>query len=251
MYTLYNTLLHLASLGALPYFALKSLRTSKYRAGLRQRFGHVPLEVVAALRGRRPLWLHAVSVGEAIAAVPLVRALRQRFPHLPILISTVTETGQATAREKMTADAYLYFPLDYAWVVHRVIAQLQPRLFLMVETEIWPNFLRQLSRQKIPAMLINGRISPRSFRGYQRLRPFMRQVLPAITSFSMQSKLDADRIIAIGAEPARVHLTGSIKYDLAVTPLTRTDEQTLRADLGIGEAPVFLAGSTHRGEEDI
>ena len=117
-----------------------------------------------------------------------------------ILVSTVTETGQTTAREKMAADAYMYFPLDYPWVVRQVISPLQPRLFLMVETEIWPNFLRELARQEIPAMLVNGRISPRSFRGYRRLRPFMRRVLPAITIFSMQTKLDAERIIAIGAD---------------------------------------------------
>ena len=250
MYSLYNTFLFLASLGALPYFAIKSLHTTKYRAGLRQRFGHVPPEIAVALRGVRPLWLHAVSVGEVIAAVPLVSALRQRFPHLLILVSTVTETGQATAREKMAGVACLYFPLDYPWVVHQVISRLQPRLFLMVETEIWPNFLRELRRQAIPAILVNGRISPRSFRGYRRLRPFMCRVLPAITSFSMQSKLDAERIIAIGAEPSRVHITGNIKYDLPFAPLASSDERALRADLGIGEAPVFMAGSTHRGEED-
>jgi 3-deoxy-D-manno-octulosonic-acid transferase len=251
MYSLYNALLLLASLGALPYFAIQSLRITKYRAGLRERFGHVSPDVVSALHGRRPLWLHAVSVGEVIAAVPLVNALRQRFPHLPVLISTVTETGQATAREKMAAAACLYFPLDYPWVVHQVIARLQPRLFLMVETEIWPNFLRELVRQAIPAMLVNGRISPRSFRGYRYLRLFMCRVLPAITSFSMQTKLDAERIIAIGAAPSRVHVTGNIKYDLALETLTSADEHALRADLGIGEAPVFMAGSTHRGEEDI
>jgi 3-deoxy-D-manno-octulosonic-acid transferase len=251
MYSLYNVLLLLASLGALPYFAIQSLRITKYRTGLRERFGHVSPDVVSALHGRRPLWLHAVSVGEVIAAVPLVNALRQRFPHLPILISTVTETGQATAREKMAAAACLYFPLDYPWVVHQVIARLQPRLFLMVETEIWPNFLRELVRQAIPAMLVNGRISPRSFRGYRHLRPFMRRVLPAISSFTMQTNLDAERIIAIGAAPSRVHITGNIKYDLALEALTSADEHALRADLGIGEAPVFMAGSTHRGEEDI
>jgi 3-deoxy-D-manno-octulosonic-acid transferase len=251
MYALYNTLLLLASLGALPYFAIRSLRITKYRPGLRQRFGHVSPDVVSALRGRRPLWLHAVSVGEVIASVPLVNALRRRFPYLPILISTVTETGQATARERMAAAACLYFPLDYPWVVHHVISRLQPRLFLMVETEIWPNFLRELTRQAIPAMLVNGRISPRSFRGYRHLRPFMCRVLPAISSFSMQTKLDAERIIAIGAAPSRVHITGNIKYDLALEALTGADERALRADLGIGEAPVFMAGSTHRGEEDI
>src|SRR5688572_17407057 len=136
MYLLYNGLLLLASLGGIPYFALKSLRTTKYRAGLRQRFGYVPQDVVSALPGARPLWLHAVSVGEVIAAVPLVNALRRQFPELPILVSTVTETGQAMAREKMAVDACLYFPLDCPWVVRQVIARLQPRLFVMVETEI-------------------------------------------------------------------------------------------------------------------
>jgi 3-deoxy-D-manno-octulosonic-acid transferase len=198
-----------------------------------------------------PLWLHAVSVGEVIAAVPLVHALRQRFPHLPILVSTVTETGQATAREKMAADVCLYFPLDYIWVVRQMIARLQPRLFVMVETEIWPNFLHELIRQEIPAILVNGRISPRSFRGYRRLRPFMRRILPSITTFSMQTKSDAERIITIGAEPSRVHITGNIKYDLPLTPLSPAEEHVLRDDLGLGGAPVFMAGSTHRGEEDM
>jgi 3-deoxy-D-manno-octulosonic-acid transferase len=251
MYLLYNGLLLLASLAALPYFALKSLRVRKYRAGVRQRFGHVPQEVVAALKGTRPLWLHAVSVGEVIAAAPLVSALRQRFPQLPILVSTVTDTGQATARDKMATAACLYFPLDYPWVVRRVIGRIQPRLFLMVETEIWPNFLRELARRGVPAMLVNGRISPRSFRGYRRLKPFMRYVLQAIASFHMQTKVDAERIIAIGAEPSRVQITGNIKYDLALDPLTSAQEHALRAELGLGEAPVFMAGSTHRGEEDI
>jgi 3-deoxy-D-manno-octulosonic-acid transferase len=251
MYALYNILLILASVGALPYFAVKSLYTPKYHAGLRQRFGHLPPDIDAALQGVRPLWLHAVSVGEVIAAVPLANALRQRFPHVPVLISTVTDTGQTTAHEKIAGAACVYFPLDYPWVVHQVISRVQPRLFLMVETEIWPNFLRELRRQAIPTMLVNGRISPRSFRGYRRLRSFMRRVLPAITSFSMQTKLDAERIIAIGAEPSRVHITGNIKYDQVFEPLTGTDERVLRADLGIGDAPVFMAGSTHRGEEDI
>jgi 3-deoxy-D-manno-octulosonic-acid transferase len=251
MYLLYNGLLLLASLGGLPYFALKSLRTTKYRAGLRQRFGHIPQETVAVLQGMRPLWLHAASVGEVIAAVPLVHALRRQFPRLPILVSTVTEAGQAMAREKMAADACLYFPLDYPWVVRQMIARLQPRLFLMVETEIWPNFLRELTRQGIPAMLVNGRLSPHSFRGYRRLRPFMRQVLRSIAIFSMQTKVDAERIIASGAESCRVQITGNIKYDLALMPLSHVEERALRADLGIGEAPVFMAGSTHRGEEAI
>jgi 3-deoxy-D-manno-octulosonic-acid transferase len=183
--------------------------------------------------------------------VPLVHALRRQFPRLPILVSTVTETGQAMAREKMAADACLYFPLDYPWVVRQMIARLQPRLFLMVETEIWPNFLRELTRQGVPAMLVNGRLSPHSFRGYRRLRPFMRQVLRSIAIFSMQTKVDAERIIASGAESCRVQITGNIKFDLALMPLSQVEERALRADLGIGEAPVFMAGSTHRGEEAI
>ena len=251
LYMLYNALLLLASLGGLPYFALKSLRTKKYRAGLRQRFGYLPKDVAAELHSSRPLWLHAVSVGEVIAAVPLVTALRRRFPDLPLLVSTVTDTGQATAHERMAADAYLYFPLDYPWAVQRVIASVQPRLFLMVETEIWPNFLRGLARRGIPAMLVNGRISPRSFRGYRRLRPFMRRAMYAIASFSMQTQLDAERIIAIGAEPSRVRITGNIKYDLNLDSPTSTDEPALRRALGIGDDPVLMAGSTHRGEEEL
>jgi 3-deoxy-D-manno-octulosonic-acid transferase len=251
MYLIYNILLIFSSFVLLPYFAVKALWTTKYRAGLPQRFGLIPREVVETLRGTQPLWLHAVSVGEVMAAVPLVHALRQRFPGLRILVSTVTETGQTTAREKMAANSCMYFPLDYPWIVRQEIARLRPRLFLMVETEIWPNFLHELTQQEIPAMLLNGRISPRSLRGYRRLRPFMRRVLRSVTTFSMQTKLDAQRIITIGAEPSRVHITGNIKYDLSLTPLSSAAEQMLRDDLGINGAPVFMAGSTHRGEEDI
>jgi 3-deoxy-D-manno-octulosonic-acid transferase len=234
MYGLYNLALMLASVGALPYFALKSLYTAKYRAGLRQRLGHIPPEIALALQGLRPVWLHAVSVGEVIAAVPLAAALRQRFPDVPLLISTVTDTGQATAREKMAGAACLYFPLDYPWVVQQVISDVQPRLFLMVETEIWPNFLRELARQAIPAILVNGRISPRSFRGYRRLQPFMSRVLASISRFSMQTNLDAERIIAIGAEPAHVQVTGNFKYDQAFESVSEAKERAMRADLGLG-----------------
>ncbi len=251
MYLLYNTVALLAIALTLPYWVWRYFTTPKYKEGLRQRLGHLPPEVIADLADHPCLWLHAVSVGETMAALGLVEALHTAYPELRVVFSTVTATGQRVARERVRcADHVIYFPLDLPWVVRRVVAQLRPRLFVVMETEIWPNCFRELGRRSIPIVIANGRLSPSSFRGYRRLRWAMRRVLAPVTRFAMQSEGDGARVRAIGADPARVVVTGNLKYDEAHTLPDALAMAELAARIGEpGAAPAWICASTHEGEE--
>ena len=253
MWWLYQVGLGLAALAGLPVFAGKLVTTPKYRAGLAQRLGFLPASELKGLVGREPYWIHAVSVGEVLAAVPLARAIKEREPDRPLLVTTVTATGQRTAREHLggTADAVCYFPLDLPWVVRRVAGRIRPRLFVIMETEIWPNWIRHLHGRGTAVALVNGRISDRSYRGYRRIRFFLRRVLPMVDLFAMQGEEDARRVIALGAPPGRVHVTGSIKFDRDPRPMAEGERRGLRRSLGLPEqGPLLVAGSTHAGEEE-
>ena len=184
-----------------------------------------------------------------MAAAPLVIWLKQAYPDTEIYFSTVTETGNNIAHEKLGDVAKIFFfPFDFGNVVRRVIGQMSPDLFVVVETEIWPNLLHALHDKKIPLLIVNGRISPRSFKGYSRFGFFFRRVLPLVSRFLMQSEMDAERIIQLGAPPERVSVAGNIKFDQAIVA---GKPAATRAALGIPEgAKVFIAGSTHQGEED-
>jgi 3-deoxy-D-manno-octulosonic-acid transferase len=198
------------------------------------------------------VWLHAVSVGEVLAVGGLLRTLREQHPDLPVLVSTVTETGQALAVQRLPeAQARIYFPFDLPGCVGRALATVRPRLVLLAETEIWPNFLKACGERAIPVVLVNGRISPRSFPRYRLARPFMRRVLRDLTLCLMQSEADAERLRSLGAAAERVRVTGNLKHDLRATPVPADERRAWRASLGIPEgAAVLVAGSTHRGEED-
>jgi len=202
--------------------------------------------VARILGGKPPIWVHAVSVGEVMAAHPLVRELRKRYPDRKVLLSTVTVTGNLTARQRVPeADAVFYFPFDYPWVVRRVIARIRPAIVLVAETELWPNFFRELRRQGIPSAVINGRISPRSYGNYRRFSGFFRQVFDHVNLFCMQSDEDAARIKDIGARPERVMVTGNLKFDQKI-PAAQKPPLAIPAG-----RKVITAGSTHRGEEAI
>jgi len=254
---LYNSLLHLGSLVASPYLLYKLATTAKYRQNLAQRLGRLPTVVLTSRTDREWLWLHAVSVGEVMAAIPILQGLRRRYPNFKLLISTVTLTGHQTAQEKIPwADAHIYYPFDYPWIVKRVLGRIRPRLFLTMETEFWPNFFYYLARNGIPAAIINGRISPRSYRNYSYIKFFMKRVFQWVTLFGMQTELDARRICALGAPAERVKVMGNVKFDQAIASAsTITPEQraslleTLR--LPCRDAFIIIAGSTHRGEEEI
>jgi 3-deoxy-D-manno-octulosonic-acid transferase len=200
----------------------------------------------------RTIWVHAVSMGEATAVAPLVQQLKARYPQFRILVSTVTETGRETIQKKLDGQArHLYFPLDFRRTVRSVLDAIRPRLIIIVETELWPNFLREAAARGIPVILVNGRLSTDSFAGYLRLRPFFRRVLAAFTLCSMQTDRDVDRLVRLGVEPERVVRTGNLKYDQVASSTQAAPGRISRHDLGLMDGEeLFVAGSTHPGEEE-
>lgn len=195
-------------------------------------------------------WIHAVSVGEAIAAAPLIEGLRRLYPELPLVVSTVTETGARVVRERYAGLAtHRYFPLDLPGAVRRVIASIDPRFFIAMETELWPNLLRLLAERGVPTMIANGRLSDRSFRRYRLARRAMRRVLADVRVFAMQSHEDARRIIALGASPERVVVAGNLKHEGVPDPVGAADLWHRLLGLSRGQR-VWIAGSTHRGEDE-
>jgi 3-deoxy-D-manno-octulosonic-acid transferase len=246
MYWLYSLGLGFFFVAGLPVFATQALLGKKYRRSLPERLGRV-----AAWTGTaRPIWLHAVSVGEVMAGIPLAMQLASRRPDLPLLVSTVTDTGRAVAEQRLRAGRYVFFPLDFTWAVRPALDRLRPRAVLLTETEIWPNFIRACGVRGVPVVLINGRISPRSFPRYRRVRLLFAKVLRGIDLFCMQTSQDAARILELGAPKERVHVVGNLKFDLAGASLG-DEGPVVRAMLGLPDArPVLVAGSTHRGEEE-
>ncbi len=233
-------------LGMGPMTLWQVARHGKYRRGLGERFGRM----AAWGKGAAPLWLHTVSVGEAMAAATLARELRRRRPEVPLLVSTVTETGRAVAEKRLPADRFVFFPFDFPWAVSRALDRIRPRAVLLTETELWPNFLRACGERRIPVAVVNGRISPRSFPRYRRIRRWFRGVLEDVTLFCMQSQADAERILALGAPPDRVRVVGNLKYDLAGLG-EAGQAAAVRQALGLAPAvPLLVGGSTHRGEEE-
>lgn len=247
MYILYNLLLIVLTIVFFPVILYRVITVKKYRGGITQKLGRVRKRVLRVIRGgQRPIWVHAVSVGEVMAAHPLIRELRKRYPGKKLILSTVTVTGNYTARQRVPeADAVFFFPFDYPWIARRVIRRINPAVVIVTETELWPNFFRELRRARIPSIIVNGRISPRSYRNYLKIRWFFREVFKYIDLFCMQSASDANRIREIGAEPDRVIVTGNLKFDQKITVV-----KTLPLLLPSG-SKVITAGSTHRGEETV
>jgi len=246
MYLLYSLLLMVGFVAMLPWFAVDAFRTRKYITGLGQRLGNLP----AIAADERPLlWLHCVSVGETVAARPLVRALLDNFPSYRLVISTTTVTGQRIAREAFAneAAAVFYFPIDWAWTVRRVLRTLRPAAVLIMETELWPHLLRECHGRAIPVALINGRISSTSFGRYQMIRSFIRGVLNDLSIALMQSEQDAARIRELGMPAERVQMAGNLKFDSAEAATI-----TLRERFGFDRsARLIVAASTHAPEEGV
>src|SRR6266542_1785613 len=251
MYFIYSLVLTLGFLILLPRFLLDALRHGKYVAGFRERLG----SLAPILKNGDPvLWIHCVSVGETQAARPLVRAVKARYPNHLIAISTITLTGQNLAREIFRHDAarVFYFPFDWRWVVRRTLKAINPDAVLLVETELWPAFLRECKRQQIPVAIVNGRLSEQSFRRYRLIRRFMKRVLSSISLGLMQTGADAERFRTLGMDPARTVVSGNLKFDAGTLPPTDalTEEFRERFKLGDG-SPIILAASTHNPEEVI
>jgi 3-deoxy-D-manno-octulosonic-acid transferase len=251
MYGLYSLLLVLGITALLPRLLLDATRHGKYVTGLSQRLGNLPR---IHRDGRRLVWLHCVSVGETLAARPLVDGLFRKFPDLSLVISTTTVTGQRVANEAFGSKAELvfYFPIDLTWIVRRALNRIAPDLILIMETEIWPNLLRECSRRGIPAGIVNGRLSETSFRRYRLIRRFISRVLGDISIAVMQSPEDAKRLEALGIPSERVFISGNIKFDVASDESMKelTAAFSERFELN-GTLPVILAASTHDPEEAI
>jgi 3-deoxy-D-manno-octulosonic-acid transferase len=254
MYALYSVLIVAFFAVMSPYLVYQAVRYRKYVRSLPQRLGILPVSF--NLDGDESIWIHAVSVGEVLTARALLPELRVRYPRLRIFLSTTTMTGQEIAKNNLQyVDAVFYFPFDFGFIVRRTLELVKPRLFIMMETEIWPNLLRACDRAGVKTMLVNGRISSRAYPRYRLVRWFFRPVLRHIDRFCMQSDESARRIIDIGAEPDRVLVTGSLKFDSLEIPgststADRGQNRVLRYFRIPPDRPVIIAASTLKGEEE-
>lgn len=245
IYPLYTVTLALLTAGYLPAALYRRLARG-VPLNLRARLG---LDGRPSADGPSA-WVHAVSVGEAIAAEPLVDGLRRMYPDLPVTMTTVTETGARIVRERFAGVAtHRFFPLDFPGAAARVVAAINPAFLVCMETELWPNTLRIVARRGAPVMIANGRLSDRSFRGYRLARPLLRPMLEDVRVFAMQSEEDARRMITLGASPERVFVTGNIKTE--PRPDAAGSVELWHRLLGLGSGQrIWIAGSTHRGEEE-
>jgi 3-deoxy-D-manno-octulosonic-acid transferase len=213
----------------------------------------LPSDIVNKLRGHRVIWLHAVSVGEVLASLSIIQSVRKEFPEHKLVISTVTRTGFDLAGQILKDDVVIYFPLDLTLPVQRVLNHIHPEIILIMETELWPNFITHVWLKNIPICLLNGRISPRSYNGYRRIRFLTGFLLKKIGYFSMQTEADAKRIIDLGAPEEKVKVTGNVKFDASYAqPVAKGEIELLRNSLGLKpDEKLWIAGSTHPGEENV
>jgi 3-deoxy-D-manno-octulosonic-acid transferase len=249
VYPLYSFAMLVAAIGLSPYFAYQALRHNKYAGSVKERLGYLPVSF--NLDEDESIWVHAVSVGEVLAVRPILAALRDRYPRLRLFLSTTTLTGQRIAKRRITdVDGVFYFPFDWVSSVRRTLQIVRPKLFVMVESEIWPNLLRECRRRGVRTLIVNGRISARSFARYRLARPFFRRVLADVDRFCVQGEESSRRLVALGADPARITITGSLKFDaLEAARSGRGRERVLRFFRVPKSRPVLIAGSTMKGEE--
>lgn len=242
----YNlALLVVLALGS-PWWLWKMATTRKYRGGLAERMGRVPHRLRTTADPRPVIWLHAVSVGEVLAVSGLVAELDRAFPDLRLLLSTTTRTGQALARERFGVGRVFYCPLDLPWAVNAYLRALQPRLLILAETEFWPNLLGSCFRRNVPVVVVNARISDRSWPRYRRLRRQWRPILQRLARVLAQTGIDAERLRALGCDDQRVSVAGNLKFD--VRAATESDAaRLLRA--GAHGLRFVVAGSTLDREE--
>lgn len=261
MYFTYSLLMGIAAVLLMPYWFIKGLRQGKYLSNLGQRLGF-SFPALEKLPAERPgaIWIHAVSVGEALSSITLGRRLKEKYPGRPLIVSTTTITGQALVRERMPfADAVIYFPLDWSFCVRRALRAVRPAIVVVLETEIWPNFLREAHRGNVPVVFVSGRISDRSFARYQSyfkkfgffLRPFLRSALGHAAAFLMQSDKDGERVRELGGRPERVFVSGNLKYDMEPPAPTALANWLAAEAQRRGRSPVIVAGSVVASEEPL
>jgi 3-deoxy-D-manno-octulosonic-acid transferase len=248
VYHLYNILFTCFLLFSAPYFLLRSLIQKRFRKALPQRMGFFQ-----SLSFKRPIWVHAASVGEVFCSIPLLKKIKKEFPHLKIILTTMTSTGNETAKTYLPeADQVLFVPIDHPFIIRRTIEKIQPSLLLVAETELWPNLLRSCGKKRIPVVLFNGRISQKSFRRYLLFKFFFKECLKYISLFLMQTEEDRTRIIEIGGESQKTRAVGNLKFDQTFLSFTQEAMAEMAKNLGLqGKENILIAGSTHSGEEEI
>jgi 3-deoxy-D-manno-octulosonic-acid transferase len=218
-----------------------------------QRFGAYDKKTMESFRSPSgKIWVQAVSVGEVALCKIFIPLLRERYPGREIVLSTITKTGYDLARKNFERTAtIIYFPLDFSFIVKKVVSIIRPKLYIMVETEIWPNLLKELAGSGVPCVMVNGRISDRSIGKYRLVKPFLKGILEKVMLFCMRSQADADRIIELGAPRSRVKITGNMKFDIGPAPRSGSAKSVV-ASLGLKDGEkLFVAGSTHPGEDEM
>ncbi|TRZ96510.1 3-deoxy-D-manno-octulosonic acid transferase [bacterium] len=242
MFIIYDFIFLIFAIFYLPIFLLRK----KSHRGFSRRLGIIP----RGFTFHNPVWIHAVSVGEAIAVRGLWQKLKQNFPMKEFLISTVTPSGNKIVSRMSNDDYITYLPLDFGFIVKKVIDRIKPAIFIIAETEIWPNLISYLFRKNIPIVVVNGRISDTSFRGYLFIKLLIKPILNKVNMFCVQSKHDAERLLRLGVRQEKIRVTGNMKFDM------RGEQEDLQRDyralLNLGpQEKLFLAGSTHTKEEEI
>lgn len=251
---LYNLGFHIFFVVSAPFYFLKMWRRGNWQAGFGERFARYGSKFKQAITNRDVVWLHAVSVGEVNICTQLIKALEARAPNLKIVVSTTTTTGMAELQKKLPLHiSKIYYPLDARRYVRHALRLISPEAIVLVEAEIWPNFLWRAAELGIPVFLVNARLSEKSFRGYRRASFLFRRIFHSFAGIGCQNAGDAKRIQEVGARPERVHVVGNLKFDAAKLDEQRLlDVPALFAQLGVAPgAPVLVAGSTHAGEEKI
>lgn len=251
MQLLYNIAAIIIVILVIPMFMIRSVREKGFVERIRQSFGFFPEHALDKVEKKDCIWVHAASVGEIVATSPLIKEFRKEFPKSPILVSVVTTSGYEMANRIIKdADAIIYFPLDLPWLAGHVLRRIRPRVFLPVETELWPNFLRTARLIHVPVMMVNGRISDKSVKQYKHLHSLLRDMIGTVKLFAMQSSIDAEYIMRLGAPKELVTVTGNTKFDQTYTDVSPEEKKKIIEDMGLTENDgIFLAGSTHRGEE--
>lgn len=250
VYIIYNLLIFFILIIYIPIIFYKIFK-GRYNKEIKERFGFYSDEIKNIFKNNKTIWIHAVSVGETVAASSIVEKVRKKFPEYKIIFSTVTETGQEMANKIINdADEIVYFPLDLSFVVKKALKTINPDLIVIMETELWPNFIKEAKKINSKIMFANGRISDKSFKFYKYLGPILKDMLKQIDFFSMQSAQDLERIVDLGAKKDRVLNSGNTKFDQTYAEFDENKKRKYEKEFKISsEQPVFVAGSTHDDEE--
>ncbi|MFZ0828650.1 MAG: 3-deoxy-D-manno-octulosonic acid transferase [Verrucomicrobiia bacterium] len=252
MRTLYNILFNIGFALSSPYYFWRLRRRGNWRAGFRERFGHYHGGLKQALTNRHVVWIHAVSVGEVNLCTQLIRTLEPHVPNIKIVVSTTTTTGMGELRSRLpTHISKIYYPIDRRKCVNRALAVINPQAIVLVEAEIWPNFIWRAQDLGIPLFLANARLSDRSYQGYKRFSRLFRPLFASFTGIGAQNETDAARLREVGCRPENIHIVGNLKFDAAKLDERRTlDVPAMLRQLGVPpDAPILIGGSTHAGEE--